>query len=139
MSITLCTVLIGIDKSLMQTQDQKAVSTIVPIWMPILVGILVPIIMSVNAIIGKHLVSERIGFHPTKMALTSIGSYNLILFVVSLVLWFGTKSIKFDFEMFIIGFIGSFVVSIGIVLLQNAFKEGPAGPVSGIIAMASPL
>ena len=41
--------------------------------------------------------------------------------------------------MFVIGFLASFVIGIGVVMVQNAIKVGPAGPVMGLCAMASPI
>ena len=57
--------------------------------------------------------------------------------IVALILWFGTDKFVFDLEVFIIGFIASFVIGLGVAMIQNGVKTGPAGPVMGITAMSS--
>ena len=53
-------------------------------------------------------------------------------------MWFVKKQIPFDLEMFVIGCASSFIVGLGIVSVQIAINIGPAGPVIGLTALASP-
>ena len=85
-SITICTVLIGVDKSLGQ-KVETSIKKVLPIWIPIITGFLVPISMAINALLTKHLTSERIGFNPTKITFTSLGGQNVVILIIGIILW----------------------------------------------------
>ena len=60
-SITTCTILIGVDQAIHEKQNSDKIA-IIPSWIPILICLLVPVTMTINAMLTKHLVSTRIGF-----------------------------------------------------------------------------
>ena len=56
--IVACTVCIGLNKP----TPTKVHEEFVPMWIPVLLAILAPAFMTVNAMLIKHLTIERIGF-----------------------------------------------------------------------------
>ena len=106
--------------------------------MPLFTGLLVPIGMAKNVIITKHLTSERVGFDATRMTFTCIGGMSLIEIVIAVFLW-KYELMRWDLKYFLVGLMTSIIMSIGIVAMQNAIKNGPAGPCMAISALSSPL
>ena len=94
--------------------------------------------MAINAILTKHLTSERIGFNPTRITFSSLGGQNVIILIIGVILW-SNGTLVFSKKYFILGLISSFVLGFGVVFIQNAIKRGPAGPCLATSALSSPL
>ena len=136
-SIVFCTVLISLSGFMFKERELLIdEGVILPTWVPAIFGVVTPVFFSINGVLTKHLTSEKVGFNPTKISFSSYVYVNLALLFVAVPYWL---KVHFSPWLFCIGFIGSVINVIGLVCLQNALSQGPAGPVSAITATAALL
>lgn len=102
----------------------------VPAWIPVMFGVLMPVVFSIQALFIKHLSNERMGFDPTCITFGSSSLVCLLIVIVGISTYW--KYTPFDQYLFNVGLIGSIFNTIGIVAIQNAFAKGPAGPVAAL-------
>ena len=95
--------------------------------------------MTLNTMWIKHITSERIGFNNIRVTMNILFSFNLIITVfIAIPYWFMYQKIHWD--MFFLGILGSAICCCANVSMNIAFTtNGPAGPITAICAMSSPL
>jgi hypothetical protein len=80
---------------------------------------------------SKHLTSKRIGFEALSVSFTTITLVNLLT-MIGAIFYFNNANHTINPKLFLIGFIGSFFDTIGIVCVTKAFTYGPAGLISAL-------
>lgn len=146
--IIVCTVLISLQRFIVPsepTSEQASTSisnntnqvTMAPI-VPVIFGILTPIVFTVNGILIRKLTSVEHGFNfnASDMSMSGYFFVNLLILIFSVFFW---QSHEFDMQLFILGTIGSIINTIGISLNTTAYAKGPLGPVSAIAATSNIL
>ena len=111
--MTACTILLGVDKA-QEAQSTENVAAILPLWIPLVTGFLVPIFFAINAILTKHLTSDRVGFNPSKLTYSTLGFLNIFILLLGIILW-SNGTLIFDKPAFFIGMVSSSILTIGIV------------------------
>jgi hypothetical protein len=86
------------------------------------------------SMLQKHVTKERIGFDATTISFSTMSVVNGIALLFGIAYW---SRHKFHANLFWIGFFGSFIDSIGVVALSEAFSCGPAGPISAVVGLCS--
>ena len=79
--------------------------------------------------------SERIGFNPTFISNSAVFSVNCVILITAIVYWSGAK---FQYELFIYGFVGSIFDTLGKVTSLNALAYGPGGPSTALVTLSGP-
>ena len=131
-SIMVCTVCIALTKG----TPSKLQQHLLPIWIPITFGILAPAFMTINGMQIKHLTKDHIGFETTKVTLSALIAFNVIILIFAIPYWHITHT--FSHEGLYWGILGGIIGTLGFTFLQNAFVNGPGGPIYAITAMSSP-
>lgn len=105
---------------------------LVPAWIAVLFGIITPIGFSTNAMLTKHLISQKVGFDATTLAFSSQFVVNVIVLIAGIIYWSSSAQKTFEPILFWYGLFGSAFNSLGIVCVQNAVALGPAGPAQAL-------
>lgn len=109
---------------------------VLPIWVPVLFGILTPVCFCSSNTLLRYLTDEEKGirFNGTTISMSSIFVVNLIILIFAINFW---QSHQFSYDLFWIGLAGSIINTIGLTCMNTAISCGPMGPVSSIGALAN--
>jgi drug/metabolite transporter (DMT)-like permease len=138
-SMVVCSVLISLNSIVNKTEVADTSDTAldeaptVPVWVPILFGLLTPVCFTTNGLLTKHL-TNTVGFNPSRLCFNSYFIVNLLVAIVAV---FYFQSHPFDMNLFWLGLAGSIVNTLGITCIQNALTLGPIGPVSALSASST--
>ena len=103
---------------------------------PVLFGILMPLVFVTNGMMQKHMTQPRIGFVGSDVVNTSIIIVNTIILIVAIIYWVKSGFVQ---KLFWIGFAGSIFDSIGKVCSLTALEYGPGGVSTVICSLSGPL
>lgn len=111
---------------------------LLPIWMPVLFGLLTPVTFCSNGVILRYLTSPDMSmkFNGTTLSMSAIFAVNLIVLIFAIVFW---STHQFSIDLFWIGLVGSIINTIGLTCINTAISCGPLGPVSSIGACSNIL
>ena len=116
-AILACSVIISLS-GMIQSSPAVSIKTAVvkqaPTWVPVIFGIVTPIMFTANGILSKHLTSERINFNASTLSFTSYLLVNIVVLLVGIPYW---RDHGFDQKLFWMGLIGSIVNTLGIVCI----------------------
>jgi len=99
-----------------------------PAWVPVLFGVVTPMIFALNDILSKHLINDR-GMDSFKITYGNMTIVSFLLTMYALV-YFQTN--PFDRSLLSAGFLGAIFNTSGIAFIIYAISIGPAGPVSAL-------
>lgn len=99
-----------------------------PAYVPVIMALITPIWFTASAMLIKHMTQKR-GFDSNRL---SYGAFMLVSFIMVVVGIFYWTLIEFDLPVFLVGFFGSIINNVGIVIVNLAFSTGPAGPVAAL-------
>jgi len=85
----------------------------IPKWIAVVLGIITPILFTINGILVKNLTGPRMRFDPSTMAFSSYFVVNCVIIVFAAIYW--SKSGTFSLYLFWLGFAGSLINTCGIV------------------------
>ena len=134
-SILLCSICISL-KDMLAPAVKGVKEVQYPSWIPVVFGLITPMSFCSNAMLAKNLTSERIGFDPSTLSMSSIISVNFIILVIAIAYW---VQYGFILKYFWIGSIGMFIDSYGLSACTEAFACGPPGSVAAIVSSANVL
>ena len=134
--IVLCTLLLSLIKVIdpeivLEAITLDSAPSLIPTYIPVLMGIFVPVVFTIWGMTIKHLTQERIGFKPSNLGFNSCLVVNLIVLVVVLPYWSDGLG-HFNQRLFWIGFVGSIFDTIGKVSANASLSYGPAGPCAAL-------
>ena len=135
LSILLCSICISM-KDLIAPAAKDVTEVQYPSWIPVVFGLVTPMSFCSYAMLAKNLTSERIGFNPSTLSMSSMISVNLKLLIITIPYWIQNG---FEQKYFWIGSIGMFVDSYGLSACTEAFACGPPGSVAAIVNLANVL
>lgn len=115
-SIVACTLIISVsrlfEKDKTSFSEKEEISNILPSWIPALFGILTPVCFTASGILSKHLTGPRINFKASTLSFTSYLIVNIFIAIGAVIYWVHTNT--FSFYLFIVGFLGSFLNTLGL-------------------------
>ena len=117
----------------MELKDPYLTATI-PTWIPVIFGLVTPMSFCTNGMLTKYITQERIGFNPSRLSFNVYLVVNIIVLIFAIPYW---QSTSIDMHLFWLGLVGSIINTLGIVCIQNALSNGPAGPISALAATPS--
>ena len=136
-SIIVCSILIGMSKINMNYSIVKVEEIGIPAYIPVIFSILTPMCFTTRGMMIKHL-SKVKGFDTLNLSFSTYLLVNFIILMVAISLWY-TETLPFNRYLFWIGFGGSCFNTLGNVCQNMALSNGPAGPVSALVALSNIL
>lgn len=133
-AIVLCTIIITLSGSAGTKGYEQAIAPTSPTWVPALFGLVTPMTFCSNGILTKHLTSDKVGFNPSRLSFNIYFLVNLVIMIIAIIYW---QNYPFNKQLFYLGLGGSIINTCGIVCIQNALSNGPAGPISALAATPS--
>jgi hypothetical protein len=94
-----------------------------------------PCFVTWNSLLTKHTCSKEVGFDPSRITYFTFGIMYSIIMMISVFIWVSQDN--FQLDMFIVGFVGSFINIIGLNCITIALSNGPLGPALAIVALSS--
>jgi len=119
-SIMVCTIIIALfggDKSL--KAEIKVIESVdkqekCPAWIPVVFGIVTPIMFSINGMFTKKVVSPEVGFDASDISFTSFAMVKILVLFAAIPYWI---NVEFSPYLFWMGGIGSIINTIGITCI----------------------
>lgn len=134
-SIIVCSILIGMSKINMNFKIVKVEEIGIPAYIPVIFSILTPMCFTIRGMMVKHLSNVK-GFDTMGLSFSTYFLVNFFILIVAAPLWY-TKILPFSSYLFWIGLGGSCFNTLGNVCQNVALSEGPAGPVSALVALSN--
>ena len=106
----------------------------VPKWIAVLFGILTPCFFVANGLYIKHLTAPHVRFDAITISFSTQLFSSLIILVIGFA-WYWQEVEVLNKKMFLIGFFGSILDSLGKACIQKAYSCGPAGPISAFVEL----
>jgi drug/metabolite transporter (DMT)-like permease len=109
-SVLASVVCIGFSKNV-NTVDPGLKIKLLPMWVPIVIGIASPFFMTVNTLMVKHMTKERIGFNASRVTFNALIAYNTVLVLLGIPYW--VKTGTFTMTSLYWGLLGGIIGGIG--------------------------
>lgn len=135
--IVICTVILSVSGASKAEELVVVVKRdILPTWIPVLFGVVTPIFFTISGYLTKQLCDSNVGFNPSTLSFSSYFGVNSLILIFALFYW---NTVAFSHYLFWLGMVGSIINTFGIVFMQNAVANGPAGPASALAAVSNLL
>mmetsp|Transcript_19422 Transcript_19422/g.29842 ORF Transcript_19422/g.29842 Transcript_19422/m.29842 type:complete len:154 (+) Transcript_19422:499-960(+) len=95
-------------------EGQVIKKALIPSWIPVVIGIILPIMFAFQGILVKFLTSPSVEFDASTLTFSSC-SIVCFLNLIAAVGWYWRTQEKFDMYLFVVGSIGSILDTAGIV------------------------
>lgn len=112
-TIIICTSLISVDHL---HSTQVLAPPRVELWVPILFTVMAPLLLTLHAMLTKHLTQQRIGFDGMNLCFSSFAIVNFIFLIAGIPYWMNNGV---NWKLFGIGVVGSFISSVGTAVLSK--------------------
>ena len=116
-TIMICTAIIAImggGKSPKAEIKEIGLKEKCPAWIPVIFGIVTPIMFTTNGMFTKKVVSPEVGFDPSDISFTSFAIVKALVLIAAIPYW---VQVEFDQYLFWVGGIGSILNTIGITCI----------------------
>lgn len=121
------------EKTLKNLVPDAIIAAKFPAWPAIIFGFVTPCFFLASASFNKHITHESINFHAPTLSYGSSFVASTVVIIIGLT-WYW-RAYKFSLKLFLIGIAGSVFDTAGKAFIQNAYANGPMGPIAACVEL----